>query len=657
MNRYILFLLTLSLFTLSACDSPAPTGVGPTPEKPDPEPPPSNGSETTVAIDGRQNGAVVDLSWKTRSAPNDPTFDLYRGSTADFDTTGRLFVTITDSTYQDGEVEEDRTYHYKVAVRGTKALSDPASIRIIDEFSPDPVSNLNAAGGFYRAELSWDSSPSDDVDGYYVYRSTEAFQSASEASRLTPDPIQSIKYTDDEALDGTRYYYRVAAVDDARNLSGMSEQVAATPTFSGDPLQGKRVWNDECSTCHVNGDAWDLQAFAMPDTMIHRRSLGHVSHDEALDIISFVHSQDVEPFQDARFGKKEMPLFQPGNRILSSDREFAVNLFGEDQWPEDLTIRGLKRLKPSQIPIPFRFPEWNDESNKHDWVPHVKLVSRISENNQFVDARNRYNLNPTDENLVRLSRAFYEASRGTADRHPFGNHTASSETEMKEILELNRWMASKTAVHFMRKRYGYDEIESFLEGKVDGKPIHRGKDSPVRYWWVVGDLMRSSNAYDVTSLPSEYGSTKQLLEEGSKWFYLSWAANPELSFDTGTTYFIEMVGSHFDKPRLAAYIAAYMITTSDLGLNSIWNLLFRIPKDTPDHWNSNYIRFVLESYENRIERGDYIKNEHDIIRNRVRDGLNEIIQSNSLSDSDKSFVRNKKTFLLNWINEQERIHG
>ena len=388
--------------------------------------------------------------------------------------------------------------------------------------------------------------------------------------------------------------------------------------------------------------------------MIHRRALGHVNHDQALDIIEFVHSGDVRPFHDAGIGKKELPPFQPGDRILSSDRAFAINLFGQDQWPADLTAADLKEMKPADLPVPFRFPEWNDDKDKYDWLPDRKLPNSIVNNDRFIQANSNYNRNPTDDNLVRLSRIFFEVSHGWAGRKPWGENAVSTSDEMAELIELNRWMAARVAIHFLRKGYDYNQIERFLEGSADGEPIHNREYSPVQYWWFVGNLMRASNAYDVTDLPEEYGRTKKLLREGAKWFYLSWMMNPELKFDTGTTYFAEMLGTHFEKPRVAAYVMAHMVTTAELGVSSVWHFPVRIAHDTPRHWSSNFIRFILNQYEARIERGDYLDRGFYWIRKRMKEGLDNFIERrDQLTDSDKKFIREKQQLLIDWVDQQE----
>ena len=118
-------------------------------------------------------------------------------------------------------------------------------------------------------------------DGYHVYRSTRQFTDISDAERLTPALVDTTGFVDDSALDGERYIYRVTATDTNGNESEPSEEIAITPTFSGDVFRGEELFTANCSTCHISANAWDLQAFAMPDTMIHRRALAAPHRQEA----------------------------------------------------------------------------------------------------------------------------------------------------------------------------------------------------------------------------------------------------------------------------------------------------------------------------------------------------------------------------------------
>jgi len=56
-----------------------------------------------------------------------------------------------------------------------------------------------------------------------------------------------------------------------------------------------------------------------------------------LTIIRFVESKDTEVLPGVENGSADLPPFQPGGEVLSSDKAFAREVFGKDEWPADLT--------------------------------------------------------------------------------------------------------------------------------------------------------------------------------------------------------------------------------------------------------------------------------------------------------------------------------
>ena len=99
-----------------------------------------------------------------------------------------------------------------------------------DTTPPSAPSALAGASEDGTVALEW-SAPSDgDLDGYRVYRSTSSISDAGAATRASGDGLVSGEsYSDDEASNGTTYYYRVAAVDEAGNESDLSGEIQKTP--------------------------------------------------------------------------------------------------------------------------------------------------------------------------------------------------------------------------------------------------------------------------------------------------------------------------------------------------------------------------------------------------------------------------------------------
>ena len=70
---------------------------------------------------------------------------------------------------------------------------------------------------------------------------------------------------------------------------------------------------------------------------------GHVDTTTALHIVAYVQSLSVDPV--GRFQR----VFHPGGLQLQSDMDFAINLFGDDQWPETLSSADLPIEQLDQV--------------------------------------------------------------------------------------------------------------------------------------------------------------------------------------------------------------------------------------------------------------------------------------------------------------------
>ena len=94
-----------------------------------------------------------------------------------------------------------------------------------------------------------------------------------------------------------------------------------------------------------------------------------------------------------------------------------MNLFGQDQWPADLTITELQNIKVEDVSVPFRMPEWNLENDESDWLPSQKLPPRIADQPTFSSALENYRSNPTDVNMLRVYKAIHDVDRDWRDRY------------------------------------------------------------------------------------------------------------------------------------------------------------------------------------------------------------------------------------------------
>jgi hypothetical protein len=139
-----------------------------------------------------------------------------------------------DRTAQFGETYQYAAQRVRTASIPGHALdlrslnSQPVVLVLKDTFPPQPPTGLAAVPGVADAhpsiDLSWEPDTDADLAGYIVYRqpvdSTGAF--TSPAIRLNATPIPSPAYSDQTAIIGQNYAYRVTAVDTVGNESAPS---------------------------------------------------------------------------------------------------------------------------------------------------------------------------------------------------------------------------------------------------------------------------------------------------------------------------------------------------------------------------------------------------------------------------------------------------
>jgi len=99
-----------------------------------------------------------------------------------------------------------------------------------DTTAPGTPSGLEGTSGDGSVALEWSAPGASDLEGYNVYRSESSFSNPSGAQMLNgSDLVGEASYRDDEAGNGTTYFYRVSAVDESDNESDLSGMVEKTP--------------------------------------------------------------------------------------------------------------------------------------------------------------------------------------------------------------------------------------------------------------------------------------------------------------------------------------------------------------------------------------------------------------------------------------------
>ncbi|MFN2641141.1 MAG: fibronectin type III domain-containing protein [Actinomycetota bacterium] len=172
-------------------------------------------------LSGTAGNASASLSWSAPSSDGGSAitgYKVYRGTASGGET---LLATLGNVTsYTDNAVTNGTTYYYQVSAVnsvGEGARSNEVSLRPSAPSAPSAPLNLTASTPHGKkatgVKLSWSapaSSGSSAITGYRIYRGTS---SGGEVLYQSVGVVGS--YSDTSASGGTRYYYRVSAVNSA----------------------------------------------------------------------------------------------------------------------------------------------------------------------------------------------------------------------------------------------------------------------------------------------------------------------------------------------------------------------------------------------------------------------------------------------------------
>jgi fibronectin type 3 domain-containing protein len=125
---------------------------------------------------------------------------------------------------------------HKWALRAANAYGSAATtsqtLEVPDVTAPATPTGLAATAGDKQAALDWNNNAESDVAHYDVYRATVQ---GGPYSKVNATAITTSEYTDMGLTNGTRYYYRVRAVDTSDNASDYSGEVSVTPADTAPP--------------------------------------------------------------------------------------------------------------------------------------------------------------------------------------------------------------------------------------------------------------------------------------------------------------------------------------------------------------------------------------------------------------------------------------
>jgi mono/diheme cytochrome c family protein len=181
-----------------------------------------------------------------------------------------------------------------------------------------------------------------------------------------------------------------------------------------------------CADCHAP-DGIDLAAIAYPDAAILRRGLLHLSPEQVLGIVDFVHAQR-RRFEIKAPCSTDWRPFQPSGAVLPGNTvvEQELSFFGELEQRGLLVARGkvdgpaaaqkafdeLAAIDLRKLPIGIALPRWTEDafnggehSSFNDYLPAMPRAPRSGAREALLALDDAYLADPTEQNLRKLDEA------------------------------------------------------------------------------------------------------------------------------------------------------------------------------------------------------------------------------------------------------------
>jgi fibronectin type 3 domain-containing protein len=172
------------------------------------------------------SGTTVALAWTGSTGAT--SYNVYRGTVSDGEALTAIATTNSSTTsFVDSGLTSGTTYFYNlVAVNSVGISPDSNEVSIAPVASgPPPVpAGVSASAGNGQVTVSW--SASGGATSYNLFRSTTA---GGEGTTPIVTGVTTTSYTNTGLANGTKYFYKVSAVNGS-GASAQSAEVSATPS-------------------------------------------------------------------------------------------------------------------------------------------------------------------------------------------------------------------------------------------------------------------------------------------------------------------------------------------------------------------------------------------------------------------------------------------
>jgi len=518
-------------------------------------------------LQARGGSQKVVLTWQPNRESNLRGYKVYRG-TSPMGPFSKV-ASVIKNTFTDDDLENNRTYYYKVQAFNEEGKESPASTVIAAETAPSPFSPiiLDATPLIAGVRIRWTTNPrkgdeGKEVSGFKIYRSTEpeaecVWVGSISVESENPDQLRlkQFEYEDLGLPDGSTYYYRLTAF----NKKGIESDFSSTLEGSTISLPaGLQAVGDMIREIHLQ---WHPTPFSEVKGYRLYRNTSPVGTFELVGEVdgpkkdSYV---DEKNLGDATTYYYRLTVYDSDGRETGLSEIASATTRGKPPTPEGLTAQNglVKQVQLSWMTRPEKEVEgyyifWNDsESGEFKQIGKVKGKEKTSfldkgDRNRPLDDNGTYYYMITSYNKVDVNSDPCPIVSATTKPRPTTptNLSAQGGLPGKVVLAWNPNVETDiTYYHLYRKRSGdnFKEVEKLPPDKSryeDGKVDH-GTTYVYRLQVEDKDNLLSdfSDTAEATTKPLPKPPTGLEVKPLANGFELRWKPNTEPDIAHYTIY-------------------------------------------------------------------------------------------------------------------------
>lgn len=364
-----------------------------------------------TGLQARGGSQKVVLTWNPNTESNLVGYKVFRGTTP----MGPFakIASVKKNKFTDEDLENNRTYYYKVQAFNEQGKESPASAVIAAETAPSPFSPIiiDATPLIGGIRICWTTDPrkgdeGTEISGFKIYRATEpegeylwVASISTESDTGSKLRLKKHDYEDLGLEDGAKYYYRLTAFNNRQIESDFSSALEGSTVSKPAGLQAT---GDMIREIHLQ---WHASPFSeIKGYRIYRNTAAEGTFErigelQSTNKTSFVDQQNLS---DAITYYYRLTLYDGQGRETGLSEIASAITRGKPPTPEGLSAQSglVKRVKLSWKVRPEKEVEgyyiyWNKVA-----AGEFQQIDKVKgrENTKFVDKGERDR--PLDDNAT-----------------------------------------------------------------------------------------------------------------------------------------------------------------------------------------------------------------------------------------------------------------